>query len=208
MTTYIEHAADGRIYWVSECDEAPPASFGGTVVGLAARIDVNRSLYIDGAIVELEPQPGPMYVIDPASHTWVAPGLTPVQTAQDEKWAEIKRERDRREQTVFPYLGHWLQSDSVSVLRMVGAERKALTAQAAGEPFDIIWTAADNTQVPMDAATVVGMLPALAVWSNTLHTIGRHLRDQIYSVPVPWVPFDTQIERIKSITWPADAQIE
>lgn len=195
MTTYIEHAADGRILQATECEEAPPASFGGTVVQVEGSVDASRTLYQGGEVVLLPPQPSMMHIIDPVAREWVMPGMTSLETAQSTKWGEIRDERDRRERDVFPYLGQWLQCDVVSVLRMAGAKEAAAAALAAGVEFSETWTCEDNSLLPMTAHDVLGMLPALALWSSSLHATGRELRALIDACET--------VEEVAAISWPA-----
>ncbi|MBH2008268.1 MAG: DUF4376 domain-containing protein [Xanthomonadaceae bacterium] len=178
---FLEYAEGGRVLQgYHSCNAAPPASWGGTVIETVASHDPSQTMVVDGVPVDLGPPPTAHHVIDYVAQAWRLPGdLTELRIAQDAKWVEIRDERDRREREVFPYLGQWLQCDVISVLRMSGAKEAAAAALAAGVEFNETWTCADNTELPVTAHEVLGMLPALALWSSGLHAIGRDLRAQI-----------------------------
>lgn len=113
---------------------------------------------------------------------------------KNKKWAEIKVKRDQLEQSGVPYLGKPLDSDPVSVQRIAIAVQAAQAAIAANMPFTLAWTMQDNTAVEMDAAQVVGMSVALAMYSDSLHQTARTLREQIESAETA--------EALEAITWP------
>lgn len=95
-------------------------------------------------------------------------------------WAAAKADRNATEQSGCPYLGAVLDSDQLSVQRIAIAVQAAQSAVAAGiADFTLDWTMQDNNVVTMTAEQVIGMSTALAVYSNTLHTRARELREQI-----------------------------
>lgn len=110
------------------------------------------------------------------------------------KWAQIKAERDRLEQSGVPYLGKILDSDTVSVQRIAIAVQAAQAAIAAGQPFTLEWTTQDNTPLTMNAGQVVGMSVALAMYSDSLHQAARALREQIEAAET--------VEELEVISWP------
>lgn len=196
MNYYLEHTPEGRVITKTVAPVAPPASFGGTVIEVGADFDPGQTIIVNDALHDIGARPTVHHIIDYEAQAWRLPGgLTELRIAQDAKWVEISGERDRRERDVFPYLGQWLQCDVVSCLRMSGAKEAAAAALAAGVEFNETWTCADNTQLPMTAHDVLGMLPALALWSSGLHATGRDLRAQIEAC-------DT-VEEVAAIAWPA-----
>ena len=100
---------------------------------------------------------------------------------QDQAWARIKTERDKREQSGAPYLTGTLDSDSVSTQRIAIAVQAALAAKSAGTAFTLDWTMQDNSVVAMTADQVIGMATALATHSNAVHEAARTVRETIYA---------------------------
>lgn len=105
---------------------------------------------------------------------------------------KINVERDRREQTAFPYLGHLIDSDPISVQRITVAASTAQMALASGVPFELEWACADNSMLPLDATTTLGMVQALSIWGVTLHMHSRAVKNAIRAadyplhVPITW----------------------
>ena len=197
MNFWIEHDDDGGVLRAVMSDETPDPQMGGVMLATDRIYEPGQTWVIDGAPADFGPPPSYRHVMDPTTRTWAVPGKTALQVAQDAKWAQIRTERDRREQTTFPYMGKQLQCDAVSTLRMSKAKEAALAALEAGAPFSEVWTCADNTQLPMTANDILGMLPALAAWSSGLHATGRALRAQIYHS-------SATLESVASTVWPTD----
>lgn len=89
---------------------------------------------------------------------------------------QINAERDRREQLSFPYLGHPIDSDPVSVQRITVAATTAQLALSAGVPFELDWACADNSLITLDAMGVLGMMQALGTYGLALHMHARTLK--------------------------------
>lgn len=95
-------------------------------------------------------------------------------------WNSVKAARDTAEQSGCPYMGETLDSDQLSVQRIAIAVQAAQSAVAAGiADFTLDWTMQNNNVITMTAEQVIGMSAALALYSNTLHTRARELREQI-----------------------------
>jgi len=201
MKNWIEHAPSGRIYFSGRGSELPVAGDheDGILVETEQVVDVARSLYVDGSVLDLGERPSPMHVIDVAARAWALwtpPGSTPLQVAQDAKWAEIKAERDRLETAGFPYFGKWIDSDARSVQRITGAVQSAQAALAAGAAFEIGWTCSDNSVIELDGQEMLGMTVALAAHANDLHVTARGLRALIYAE-------DATEASVAAVAWPA-----
>lgn len=117
--------------------------------------------------------------------TWKSTALQPTQAEIDAailpatRAAVIERinaERNRREQTRFPYLGKQIDSNPVSVQRISVATSTAQMALAAGVPYEVQWACADNTILTLDAAGVLGMMQALGSYGLGLHMYSRDLK--------------------------------
>lgn len=197
MSYWLERDADGRILQAYIGGEDQRPLLGGILVPTEVLVDPSRSLWVDGAVVDLGPPPSVRHVMDVATRAWIVPGVSELELAQAAKWEQVKAERDRRESATFPYMGKQLQCDVVSVLRMTGAKEAALAAIENGVPFSETWTCADNSLLPVDAEAVLGMLPALAIYSSGLHATARALRAQIYAE-------DATDASVAAVAWPAE----
>lgn len=108
---------------------------------------------------------------------------------------QLNVERDRRESSTFPYLGHDFDCDSRSVQRINTVVQAAQAALAAGQPFGMDWTAADDTEVQLTAEQLVGLPVALAIHANTIHQTCKQLKQQVEAATTP--------EEVLAVTWPA-----
>lgn len=90
--------------------------------------------------------------------------------------ATITADRDRREAAGFPYQGKVMDSTPLSVQRITAAALAAQVALAAGQPFSLDWTCADNSTLTLDAAGIIGMPVALAKHAAALHAHARNLK--------------------------------
>lgn len=126
-------------------------------------------------------------------------GDTDLAFAKSVKWGEMKQRRDKAESDGFPYLGMQFDSDSRSVQRITVAVMAAQAALAAGQPFEMDWTAADNSSVTLTAEQMLGMPAALAIYGNELHRVARQLREQIEAAQT--------VAEVDVITWPMADQV-
>lgn len=93
-----------------------------------------------------------------------------------QKRAEINAIRDASEQGGFVYLDRVFDSDQVSCQRIsMAAQAMALAPEGA----TITWTCQDNTTIDLTAQELVGMVAALAHWSNECHIKATALKEQI-----------------------------
>lgn len=114
----------------------------------------------------------------------------PLEELKAEKRAEINAARDAAEQGGFTYLGKVFDSDQVS------AQRISMAAQAmalAPEGTTITWTTQDNSTIDLTAQELVGLVVALAEWSNTCHEKATALKAQIDAAETA--------EELELITW-------
>lgn len=105
---------------------------------------------------------------------WLAAGNTPapaesVEDLRERKLAAVSTERDRREESGFPYRGKQFDSTPRSVQRITAAALAAQASLAAGQSYSVEWICADNSPLPLDAAGVIGMPVALALHAAALH---------------------------------------
>lgn len=109
---------------------------------------------------------------------------------KEQKREEINQARDAAEQGGFEYNGKTFDSDQVS------AQRISMAAQAmalAPDGTTITWTCQDNTTVDLTAKDLVGLVVALAAWSNTCHQKATELKAQIEAAETA--------EEVEAIKW-------
>lgn len=93
-----------------------------------------------------------------------------------EKRVEINKARDEAEQGGFEYMGKTFDSDQVS------AQRISMATQAmalAPNETKITWTTQDNSTIELNKTELVGLVVALAEWSNTCHKKATALKEEI-----------------------------
>ena len=94
------------------------------------------------------------------------PSLTELKEAKRE---EINSARDAEEQGGFLYKGKVFDSDPISCIRISSAAQAMQMATMAEEVPTITWTCQDNSTIDLTAAELMGLVVALAEWSNTCH---------------------------------------
>ena len=92
------------------------------------------------------------------------------------KRAEINQARDKSEQGGFEYMGKIFDSDQVSCIRISSA---AQAMQYADDTATITWTTQDNSTIDLNKSQLMGLVVALAQWSNTCHQKATALKAQI-----------------------------
>lgn len=92
------------------------------------------------------------------------------------KRAEINQARDKAEQGGFEYMGKIFDSDEISCLRMSCA---AQAMSLADDTATITWTTQDNSTIDLNKSQLMGLVVALAQWSNTCHQKATALKAQI-----------------------------
>ena len=94
------------------------------------------------------------------------------------KRSEINKARDEAEQGGFEYLGKTFDSDQVSCIRMSSAAQ-AMSLLPTSDENKITWTTQDNSTIDLTAAELMGLVGALAQWSNTCHEKATALKAKI-----------------------------
>ena len=92
------------------------------------------------------------------------------------KRAEINQARDKAEQGGFEYMGKIFDSDEISCLRMSCA---AQAMSLADDTATITWTTQDNSTIDLNKSQLMGLVVALAQWSNTCHQKATALKAQV-----------------------------
>lgn len=94
---------------------------------------------------------------------------------------EINAARDQAEQGGFEYMGKVFDSDPISCQRMsCAAQAMQAMSISEGQPEPTItWTTQDNSTIDLTPAELMGLVGALAAWSNQCHQKATVLKKQI-----------------------------
>lgn len=109
------------------------------------------------------------------------------------KRAEINQARDNAEQGGFEYMGKVFDSDEISCIRMTCAAQAMQLATMSEENPTITWTCQDNSTIELSPSELLGLVVALAEWSNTCHQKATELKAQITQA--------TSVEDLEAINW-------
>jgi hypothetical protein len=120
--------------------------------------------------------PEPMEIVIP-------PRWSTLDDGRAEVWATCRARRDALEAGGFPYRDHPMDSDPRAVQRINTAVQAAQAAAAMGQPFGIGWTCMDGHVLALDAAGMMGMPVALAIYANGLHQVAREVKTRIFEAP-------------------------
>lgn len=104
------------------------------------------------------------------------PSLDELKIAKRE---EINKARDKAEQGGFEYMGKVFDSDPISCQRISCAAQAMQMASMSEETPTIVWTCKDNTTIELNATELLGLVVALAEWSNTCHEKATALKSKI-----------------------------
>ncbi len=131
---------------------------------LSAYWDAELEVFVD--IGEL---PSKFHAFDYNTKQWIDPRT--LDEIKDQKWAQIKQQRNAMEFGGFVYNGNTYDSDQVSQGRIMGA---------ASAGVDQVWTLADNTTVELTAQQLKELYIALQSHIANAHERGRVARQAIY----------------------------
>ena len=104
--------------------------------------------------------------------------------AKEAKKQAINQTSDSKEQAGFIYDGSPFDTNQISYMRLLGASQTAQTALAQGQAFSVEWTLADNSSRTMSAEDMLGIIPAFAMYSSTLHAKASELKAQVDAVAI------------------------
>jgi hypothetical protein len=110
----------------------------------------------------------------------IPPRWATLDEGRAEIWATCRARRDALEAGGFPYLDHPMDSDPRAVQRINTAVQAAQAAAAMGAPFGIGCTCMDGHVLDLDAAGMMGMPVALAIYANGLHQVARGFKARIF----------------------------
>ena len=100
----------------------------------------------------------------------------PLEVMKQRKITELKYQRDKAEVTPIEYNGNLYDYDEKARDR-INAAIVALSVQGTGA--DLIWTTADNKEVPVTADDLRMVIAAVAVRSNALHLAYRKAKARV-----------------------------
>ncbi len=113
---------------------------------------------------------------------WYLTGFAPERPLDELKAlkrAEINQARDKAEQGGFEYMGKVFDSDQVSCIRISSAAQAMSMVAMSEETPKITWTCQDNSTIDLNPQELMGLVVALAQWSNTCHQKATALKAQI-----------------------------
>lgn len=116
------------------------------------------------------------------------------------KRAEINVARDEAEQGGFEYMGKVFDSDPISCIRISSAAQAMEVATMAEETPTITWTCQDNTTIDLTAADLMGLVVALAEWSNTCHQKATQIKALLEECQTS--------EEVEKISWNMELGVE
>lgn len=149
-----------------------PLEAGQEIVPFHLGVDIETvETWADGEAIYVRPR-----TVDPDE------ALT---LARLRRWEAAKLVRDAHiDSGCMTPLGR-VDSDEASRLNISGAVQTALIAQAAGQPFSIDWTMADNSVVSHDGPATVAMGLAVAGFVSACHEAARAIRVAIEAADDP-----------------------
>lgn len=124
---------------------------------LGVRVVDVLSIFIDedGSIQPLPPRPAWWCVWNRKKREWS--DRRPIEQIKGGAWEVIKAKRSAIEFGPFEYKGTKFDGDADAQRRISVYARLGRAAQAAGTPFSVEWTAADNSIVTLSAADFEAM---------------------------------------------------
>lgn len=118
------------------------------------------------------------------------PSLTELKEAKRE---EINDARNAAEQGGFSYKGKIFDSDPISCIRISSAAQAIQMAAMAEDVPVITWTCQDNSTIDLTASDLMGLIVALAEWSNTCHQKATQIKSLLEECQTP--------EEVEKISW-------
>lgn len=179
----------GRVLFSGHCLD--PLTIETQYIGVIDGVAYGDGYIKEGMYHNLPEQPSPTHVFDYSLKQWVDPRTLDERKAQ--AWERIKAARELEEFGVFTWGGGTFDCDQISQQRIQGAAQLASLAMAAGQPFSIDWTMADNSTMTLGASDMIGVGMAMGAHINACHTKSRLLRNQINAA--------ASAEEIEAITW-------
>lgn len=112
---------------------------------------------------------------------------------KESKREEINAARNAAEQGGFSYKGKIFDSDPISCIRISSAAQAMQMAVMSEDVPVITWTCQDNSTIDLTAADLMGLVVALAEWSNTCHQKATQIKALLEECQTP--------EEVEKISW-------
>lgn len=116
------------------------------------------------------------------------------------KREEINAARNAEEQGGFPYKGKVFDSDPISCIRISSAAQAMQMAAMAEDVPVITWTCQDNSTIDLTAPDLMGLVVALAEWSNACHQKATQIKTLLEECQTP--------EEVEKISWDMSLDVE
>lgn len=111
---------------------------------------------------------------------YVAPPPLPVEKVREQKWQQIKAERDRRKESGVKVGEHWFHTDTFSRTQHLG-----LVLMGANMPVGAQWKTMNGTYVTMTPALAQQIFSAIAAADMTTHAVAEQKRSAMMSLEDP-----------------------
>ena len=151
----------------------------------SADLPLAEVLVKDDELISVGPKPSAGYELNLSSAQWEYS----LSIAKEEKWLQIKFERDAAEFSQFQWSDYAFDCNEVSQRRLQGAVQLA----AINPDMTLDWTLADNSVQTFSAEEYVQIGQALANHVSQCHERGRILRQEIAAA--------TTQEDLEAISW-------
>ena len=138
--------------------------------GFAVDDPPQSNMYYSNGWVNIPSKPTPHHEFNYATKQWI--DERSIETAQEQKWNEIKAQRDTLEFGGFEFESNIYDSDLTSQSRILGAANAALPQT---------WTLQDNSTINLNADQLNGLYVALQTHIAQAHERGRIARQLIYA---------------------------
>lgn len=136
---------------------------------LAVSDPPQSNMYYRGWWACIPKQPSIYHVFDYDLKQWIDPRSS--DQIKDQKWSEVKAERETAEYGGFSFLGNIFDSDIISQSRIITASELGV---------DVEWTLKDNSIVLLNVEQLKGLRFALAQHVLSCHERSRIARQLIY----------------------------
>lgn len=190
----VADSSTGEVLYVIAKPDGLPAELapaGCIVIGLDEH--PTFPAYVEAYnVLSAPPRPGKGYEWDWQAKAW----LLEISSARSVVWDAVKIARNGREFGPFTWGGHVFDGDIDAQRRINLAVLGAQVALAAGQPWSVDWTLADNSFVTLSASDMVGVAEAMGASINAAHEWARGLRIQIDAA--------STIDELEAV-WPASS---
>ncbi len=107
----------------------------------------------------------------------------PVELSEQQSalWSAVKRKRESVEASGCAFLSHLVQTDASSRTKIESEALQATISALAGSPYSVIWTMADNTEVPLGREAMLDLNSTVRAHAQACKARERDLRALIFA---------------------------